>query len=117
VRLYELVETSRRVGGESGRLSKVGLLAGLLGRLEPGDVEIAVGFLSGKLRQGRTGLGGAALRDARPAPAGEPSLSLREVDETFARIQATSGPGSAKAFNDVQRSPHYPGGVALRSRA
>ncbi len=52
-------------------------------------------FLSGHLRQGRIGLGGAALRAARPGTAAaEPALTLREVDATFERIAGVTGAGS-----------------------
>lgn len=95
MRLLELVETSHRVGGTSGRLEKIGLLADLLGRTPPEEIEIAIAFLSGSPRQGRIGVGPALLRDAWPEDAAEsPTLGLTEVDADFERIAATAGPGS-----------------------
>jgi DNA ligase-1 len=91
----DLVNVSGRVAGTRARLEKVEHLAELLRRLESREIEIAVAFLSGSLRQGRIGLGPAAVRDARPvAAAEEPRLSLAEVDSTFEQIGALSGPGS-----------------------
>ena len=70
------------------------LLAGALRAAQPDEVEVAVCYLAGDLRQRRTGLGHAALRDP-PAPAGAPSLRLAEVDGAFERIAAAAGQGSA----------------------
>jgi DNA ligase-1 len=94
--LAELTQTSRRVTTASGRLEKAGILAELLRRLQPDEVEIAVAYLSGRLRQGRVGIGAAALH-AVTAGSVEPRLTLTEVDETLTRIAGTSGPGSASS--------------------
>ncbi|NIM49910.1 MAG: ATP-dependent DNA ligase [Gemmatimonadales bacterium] len=96
MRLHELAETSRRVGEISGRLDKIGLLASLLRRLSPREIDIAIAFLSGSLRQGRVGIGPVAVRQAQPSTAAdEPTLELREVDAAFERIAGVSGAGSA----------------------
>jgi DNA ligase-1 len=95
-RLADLVATSQRVAGTSGRLAKVAALAGLLRRLAPDEIEIAVAYLCGELRQGRLGLGYAALREAQAhtRPRGDP-LTLAEVDAALERLRATTGKGSA----------------------
>src|SRR5690242_19504927 len=95
MRLADLVATSRRVAETRSRIEKNTALADLLRRLGPAEIDIAVAFLSGHLRQGRIGLGGAAVRNARPGmAAAEPSLTLEEVDAAFERIAGTSGAGS-----------------------
>src|SRR5207237_1110157 len=71
-------------------------LADLLRRLSPDEVEIGVDYLTGSLRQGRIGIGWASLfsvRDGTPA-APTPSLTLLDVDATFARLAAVKGAGS-----------------------
>ena len=94
-RLHDLVRTSQAVAETSARLEKVGHLAAFLGRLEPGEVDTAVAFLCGELRQGRIGIGPAALRDAFPENAADaPTLTLAEVDQAFERIAAVKGAGS-----------------------
>ncbi|HTO47903.1 MAG TPA: ATP-dependent DNA ligase [Burkholderiales bacterium] len=100
-RLAEVVATSRRVAGTSGRLAKVAALAELLRRLSPEEIEIAVAYLSGETRQGKLGLGYSALRDARGGgeSRGDP-LRLAEVDAALERLSATSGKGSAAARTD-----------------
>jgi DNA ligase-1 len=96
--LADVVETSRAVTGTSGRLEKIGRLAACLERMAPDEVEIGVPFLGGELRQGRIGIGWAALRDgALPPAAAHPSLALGDVDAGFEAIAATSGGGSAAA--------------------
>jgi DNA ligase-1 len=116
VKLAELVDTSRRVAEVSGRLEKIGLIASLLARVPPDEIEIAVAYLSGAIRQQRTGIGWAALQAARAEVAAElPSLELTEIDTTFQRIAAVAaGKGSsgerqrllrellARATNDEQ---------------
>ncbi|HXH07355.1 MAG TPA: hypothetical protein VNI83_12300, partial [Vicinamibacterales bacterium] len=96
--LSDLVSTSNAVAETSARLAKIERLASLLSRAAPDDLEIAVDYLAGALRQGRIGVGGAMLYEVRSASAAaSPSLTLSEVDDTFARIAATVGPGSAAA--------------------
>ena len=106
----------------SGRRVKINEIAGLLRRASPGEVPVAVAFLSGELRQRQIGVGYAALggllradlparrpgdggpaagradggaADDRPGPdpAARP-LTLAETDSVFAAIGATTGPGS-----------------------
>ena len=93
--LLELVDTSAAVADASGRLAKIDRLAGLLRRLEPAEVDVAIAFLSGEPRQGRIGIGGSAIREAKPLVAAPvPALRLGDVDAAFDRIAATSGGGS-----------------------
>ncbi len=70
--LASVVETSRRVADTTKRLEKIDLLARLIRQLSPEEIEIVVLFLSGQTRQGRIGIGYAALRDARHSPAADP---------------------------------------------
>ena len=103
-RLAELVETSRVVAGTSGRLDKIARLASLLERLAADEVEIAVAFLSGSLRQGRIGVAGATVAAARSvSPAAAPTLELKDVDASFARMAAMSGSGTATAKAEALR--------------
>jgi DNA ligase-1 len=93
--LNDLVTTSRRVAETRSRSAKTAALAALLRGLAPEEIVPAVSWLSGFLRQGRIGLGGAALRSAMPgSAAAEASLTIGEVDATFERIGGVSGAGS-----------------------
>jgi DNA ligase-1 len=96
MRLAELVATSAAVGATGSRLAKIQQLAGLLSRAGPDDVEIAVAFLSGGARQGRIGVGYAAIAKATHVEAAEATtLELRDVDAAFAALAGIAGKGSA----------------------
>jgi hypothetical protein len=104
VRLSELVRTSNAVQATTGRLEKIERLASLLTQTPVEEVEIAVAYLSGAPRQGRIGLGGAAISPARAVSAADASsLELREVDGTFARIAAARGAGVARERRQLLR--------------
>jgi DNA ligase-1 len=96
MRLAAVVETSRLVTGTSKRLEKIGLLAQLLKQLRPEEVEIVVGFLTGRARQGRIGVGYGTIRDAKGSPAPEPSLEVAEVDRILESITKIQGSGSQR---------------------
>src|SRR5688572_7016972 len=96
MKLNDLVSVSAEVASASGRLDKIARLAGLLTRLSPDEIPIAVGFLIGWPRQGKLGVGWAAVSAAREhRAAASPSLELREVDAVFDRLQSTTGRKSA----------------------
>jgi DNA ligase-1 len=92
--LAELVETSGRVASTRARSAKVAALADLLRRLAADEVEPTVAILSGEARQGRIGVGWATLSAVSAGPAGQPSLTVANVDSTLDRIAALGGPGS-----------------------
>ncbi len=92
--LSDVVATSQAVAATRSRLAKRDALVDLLKRADPDDVEVAVAFLSGALRQRRTGLGWASLRDL-PEPAGAATLTIAEVDAAFETISQIAGTGSA----------------------
>jgi DNA ligase-1 len=98
--LADLVTTWRRVSATRSRSEKIAALADFLRRLRPEEIEIAAAFVAGGLRQGRIGLGPAAVRATMAAttPAAgisaSPGLTLGEVDAAFAGIAAARGSGS-----------------------
>jgi DNA ligase 1 len=91
----EVVEASRLVTATSSRSSKIATLAELLRTLEPEEVPIGVGLLSGVPRQGRVGIGYATVYGSQVPPADEPSLSVLDVDRTIDEIELTTGAGSS----------------------
>lgn len=93
--LADLVAVSTRVGSTRARLEKIQALADLMRRLGPGEVGVAVSYLSGATPQGRIGIGYstvASLADARPAAT--PGLTLSDVDAALTRIASLKGAGS-----------------------
>ncbi len=98
----ELVETSREVGRTRSRKRKTELLAALFERLSPEEVSVVVCFVSGRIRQGKLGIGSADVRDAlSTAPAAAPTLTVLEVDLKFEELHRLGGPGSAPARRTV----------------
>ena len=96
--LARVVETSGRVTETSRRLAKIELLAELLKQLNGNECEIAVAFLCGYTRQGRIGVGGAAIRDSAAPAVENAALEIVDVDRVFTSLGAVQGRGA-----DVQR--------------
>ncbi|HEX6580095.1 MAG TPA: ATP-dependent DNA ligase [Actinomycetota bacterium] len=95
--LGEVAAASADVAATSSRLEKVARLSSVLEALEPGEVPIAVAYLSGVLPQGSIGVGWASLKDL-PSPSPSPAtLELLDVDSALARIGALAGAGSQGA--------------------
>ncbi|MBT2518273.1 ATP-dependent DNA ligase [Streptomyces sp. ISL-90] len=93
--LDELVVTADTVASTRSRLAKVDALAELLRRLEPEEIAPAIGFLVGKPRQGRVGVGWRSVGAAMGEPADTATVSVAELDAMLDRLAATSGAGSA----------------------
>ena len=95
--LGEIAAASADVAATSSRLEKVERLSSVLAALEPGEVPIAVAYLSGVLPQGSVGVGWASLKDLPPATAAPATLKLLDVDAALGRIGALAGAGSQAA--------------------
>ncbi|HRA07588.1 MAG TPA: ATP-dependent DNA ligase [Propionicimonas sp.] len=91
--LNQVVQASTRVAATGSRTAKVAVLAETLAAAVPDELEIIAHYLSGSLRQRRTGVGWRSLV-ARPEAAGEPTLSIAEVDAAFAELAELAGAGS-----------------------
>src|SRR6476661_2091773 len=93
--LADVVAASQLVAETSSRSRKVALLSDLLRRLEPGEVPVVAGFLSGAPRQGRVGVGYATVYALDEPAAAEPTLTVADLDGAITAIQGTTGAGSA----------------------
>jgi len=100
VLLNVLVTTSNQVAATSGRLAKITLLADLLKQAGPEEIELAIAYLSGTIRQSKIGVGWATLQKAKTHVGTSARLQLLDVDKTLEAIATTSGKGSA---GDKQR--------------
>jgi DNA ligase-1 len=92
--LAGIVEASRQVSETTKRLEKTALLAALLKQLPAEEIEPAVAFLSGSLRQGRMGIGYATLHATVPEAASAPSLEILQVDRLFDQLAGVKGSGA-----------------------
>jgi len=92
-----VVETADAVASAPGRLQKIAHFADLFRRLAPDEIRTVVALVSGQPRQGRLGLGHAALSEVTGLrPADEPTLTVAEVDRMFSALAAVAGAGSAR---------------------
>ena len=96
LKVAEVVAASQAVAATRSRKKKSEQLASVLARVSPEEVRPAVGFLCGELRQGKVGLGYAALRRVRALP--EPSearVTVLELDGVFEALRGLAGKGVA----------------------
>jgi DNA ligase-1 len=92
--LSDVVAASAAVASTRSRLRKREVLAGVIRAASVDELPAVVGFLSGEPRQGRVGVGYAAVYAVETRPAGEPSLTIGDLDGAVERIASISGPGS-----------------------
>jgi len=77
----------------------------MLRTLAPTEIAVAVAYLSGDTRQGRSGIGYAILTDASRAPeARRPTLAILDVDAALGEIASMSGAGSKRARTEALSS-------------
>jgi DNA ligase 1 len=93
--LADVVAASQSVARTSSRSSKVATLAELLRTLEPDEVPVATGFLSGVPRQGRIGVGYSTIYALEHDATQQPSLSVADLDDAITDVRAATGSGSA----------------------
>jgi DNA ligase-1 len=91
--LRDLVDVSRQVAATRSRKEKTRLMSALLASASPEERSLVAHYLSGRLRQRRTGLGWRGLQSL-PSPALESSLEVGEVDASFEAMSLLAGPGS-----------------------
>ena len=89
------------VAATSSRTDKTTVLADVLQSGGAALAPIVVGLLTGEVRQGRIGVGWAAIRDVTGVRATTPTLSVAEVDAAIAELAETTGPGSKSRRGEV----------------
>jgi DNA ligase 1 len=99
--LADVVATSAALSQTRSRRTKADLIATLLTMTtDPVETEIVVTYLSGELRQRRTGVGWRTLADG-PPPAAVASLTVAEVDQAFAELAGIAGAGSQAKRREI----------------
>ena len=101
MRFEDVAHASRSVAATPKRSRKIAVLADLIARMPPDEVEAGVAFATGRTQHGRLGVGWAALRDVRPEPARAATLTIGQVDRTLAELATVSGPGSQARRREV----------------
>ncbi|WP_435972535.1 ATP-dependent DNA ligase [Streptomyces sp. Qhu_M48] len=95
--LARVAEVSREVAATSARSRKIGLLAELFVEADPEESPLVIAYLSGRLPQGRIGVGWSVLKEVAPPavpPTEQPALTLGRADEVMTELAAVSGAGS-----------------------
>ncbi len=92
--LQRVVEVSSRVAATRSRKAKSAAIAELLSDAVVDEIPIVVGFLSGLPRQGKVGIGWAAVADLEAPPESGPGLGVDVVDRFLDAFPAISGPGA-----------------------
>jgi DNA ligase-1 len=93
--LATVVTASHQVAGTSARSAKIRLLAECLAAVERDELEIAVLYLSGDIRQGRIGIGPSTLVACMSEASRAPGLHLAEVDRLLGELATIRGGGSS----------------------
>ncbi|MFD6913156.1 ATP-dependent DNA ligase [Streptomyces virginiae] len=93
--LAEVARVSREVAETSARSRKTALLAGLFAAAPAQEAGLVIAYLSGRLPQGRPGIGWRTLGQ-ETEPAAEPTLTVLDVDTAVAELAATRGAGSVE---------------------
>ncbi|PRH80350.1 ATP-dependent DNA ligase [Streptomyces solincola] len=91
--LARLAEVSDQVAATSARSRKIAALAGLFSAASPEEAPLVIAYLSGRLPQGRIGVGWSSLKERVP-PAEEPRLTVADADAALTALAALAGPGS-----------------------
>ena len=92
--LASLVETSARVAATPSRTAKTKAIAQLLRQVDPGEVEVAIAFLSGETRQGKLSVGYETLRVALGPASAQSLITLEEADAAFSEVKEARGKGA-----------------------
>lgn len=99
MQLVRVAEASAAMAATRSRIAKRDVIAQVLrecdaDQIEVGEIEIVVAYLSGALRQRRTGIGWRTISKA-PPPAATATLTVSEVDSALQVVSELSGAGSA----------------------
>jgi DNA ligase-1 len=95
MRLGQLVEASEKISMNRSKGQKIVLIAELLRQARGDDLVLAAHYMSGRLPQGRLGIGWKTLESATIDLSETPqALSLQEIDAYFETISGDTGAGS-----------------------
>ncbi|MFF4445103.1 ATP-dependent DNA ligase [Streptomyces sp. NPDC001502] len=93
--LADVARVSREVADTSARSRKSALLAELFAAASPEEAGLVISYLSGRLPQGRPGIGWRALAQ-EIEPATDPALTVRDVDTAVGELATVAGTGSVE---------------------
>ncbi|MPZ63013.1 MAG: ATP-dependent DNA ligase [Propionibacteriales bacterium] len=101
--LKRLVDASREIGATRSRTRKTEIISEVLTSAESDEIETVVAYLSGELRQRRTGVGWRTLMEL-PKAADEPQLTVADVHDRLEEISRFKAAGSQAARREAVRA-------------
>ncbi|MFF5970260.1 ATP-dependent DNA ligase [Streptomyces sp. NPDC012769] len=104
--LARVADVSGQVAATSARSRKIGLLAELFVEAEPEESPLVIAYLSGRLPQGRIGVGWSVLKNVLPPavpPAPRPALTLADTDAAMTTLAAVAGAGAQARRTGLMR--------------
>ena len=99
--LADLVACTDAVAATSARTEKIESLAEMLRGADGGEAGVVAGLVAGDPRQGRIGVGWATVAALQDDPAGEPTLTVADLDAMLDEVAGTAGGGSTKRRLDL----------------
>ncbi len=94
MRLADVAAVSEVVAATRSRTAKAESIAGLLENADVPEIPIIVGFLSGVPRQGKVGIGWAAVSGVDAGTSNGSGILIVDVDQFLEGYASMSGPGS-----------------------
>lgn len=111
----ELVNYSQRLKFVSSRNEKIGLVVDFLKKLAPEEGKIGVNYIAEIIKQGRINVKYSAIQSVIDVGwTGGQSPDLLTIDCVILGVEWVWKVVVEIAFNEVQRSPKYDSGYALR---
>lgn len=101
MRLADVSAVSEAVSATRSRLAKAESIASLLENADAMEIPIIVGFLSGVPRQGKVGIGWAAVSGIETGTSDGSGIDVTEVDDFLEGYSSMSGPGSQQRRGDA----------------
>ena len=89
-----LARASADVAATSKRSEKIVSFASVFADLAPDEVVAAVAFATGDTPIGRIGVGWATLREVRPPPASEATLTIADIERSIVELAGIEGAGA-----------------------
>ena len=99
--LADLVACAEAVAATSARTEKIESLAELLRGADGREAGVVAGLVAGDPRQGRIGVGWATVAALQTDSAGEPTLSVADLDALLDEVAGAAGGGSTQRRLDL----------------
>ncbi len=104
MRLIDLVDTTEAVAATAARGVKIQRLAELLKSASGTEMAVVVGVIAGNPRQGRIGVGWAAVDKTSSTVSANATLNLTDLDDLLTQLARTRGKGAQGTRRELLES-------------